>query len=113
MHQSQKGKIFKLLMSFVLLFLMGCTTAPQENSVFIPGYTPLSQNHPKDKAFLVALEKSLQKLGSLIDIYVDTEELNLYREGKRSYPTNYRYTIKANPKISLEDIKGANLALQN
>lgn len=114
MYQSQKGSIFKLLMSFFLLFLIGCTTVPQENAAFIPkGYTPLSQDHPRDKAFLVALENSLQKLGSLVAVYVDTEELNLYRDGKRSYPTNYRYTIKANPKISLEDIKGANLSLQN
>lgn len=112
MHQSQKGKIFQLLMSFFLLFLMGCSTAPQENAVFIPQwYTRLSQNHPKDKAFLSAVENSLQKLGSLVAVYVDTEELSLYRDGKRSFPTNYRYTIKANPKISLEDIKHANLSL--
>lgn len=116
MHQAQKGKIFKLLMSFVLLFLISCTTAPQEqeNAVLIPqGYMPLNQDHPKDKAFLVALENSLKKLGSLIAVYVDTAELNLYRDNKRSYPTNYRYIIKANPKASLEEIKNANLSLQN
>lgn len=111
--QYQKNKNFKLFLSFVLLSLIGCETPAQNNTVFIPqGYVLLNLNHPKDTEFFIAVKNSLKQVGSLIFVYADAEELTLYREGKRPYPTNYSYTIKANPKISLEDIKGANLALQ-
>lgn len=110
-----KNKNFKLFLAVVLLTLIGCETPNQNDDVsnHHQGYTLLNQDNPKDKVFLVALENSLKNLGSLISVYVDTEELNLYREGKRPYPTNYHYIIKANPKISLEEIKSANLSLQD
>ena len=120
-HKSKPGiefmnnKNFKLFLAVVLLALIGCETPNQNHdaSTTHQGYTRLNQDNPKDKVFLVDLENGLKNLGSLISVYVDTEELNLYREGKRPYPTNYRYIIKANPKISLEEIKRANLSLQD
>lgn len=110
-----KNKNFKLFLTVVLLALIGCETPYQNDDASYPhqGYTRLNQDNPKDKVFLVAIENSLKNLGSLISVYVDTEELNSYREDKRPYPTNYLYIIKANPKISLEEIKSANLSLQD
>ncbi len=109
MSKFQKSKNFKFLP--LLLIIFGCEIPNQNKTLDISQkYTRLNPNHPKDKEFLMALENSLKSLGSLISVYVDTEELNLYREGKRPYPTNYRYIIKANPKTSLEEIKQANLS---
>ena len=97
---------------FILVFLLGCETFKQDAMSSTPnGYTQLDQNNLKDKEFYLALKNSLKKVGSLITVYANTNELSLYREGKRPYPTNYRYTIKANTKASLEELKQANLSL--
>ncbi len=99
-----------------LLFctLLSCETTKQNDaSVTTLGYSQLDKNNPKDNEFFQALSKNLEKIGSLITVSANTQELNQYREGKRPYPTNYRYTIQpnSNSKVSLEDIKDANLSL--
>jgi|LakMenE01Jun11ns_1017448.scaffolds.fasta_scaffold9929481_2 hypothetical protein len=107
-HVKEKvGSLFTFLLIFSLL---GCETTKQNNTyVAAQGYTQLDSTNPKDKEFYEALDRSLKKQGSLLSVCADTQELNLYREGKRPYPTNYRYTLKANPRVSLEEIKHANL----
>mgnify|MGYP000113646467 FL=1 len=115
MNKLQKSKNFKLLMLFVLVSLIGCEAPNQNNPAFLPpqGYTPLSQVHPKDKEFFAVIKHNLQNVGSLVAVYANPQELNLYREGKCSYPTNYCYTIKPNSKFTLEEIKQANLYSHN
>lgn len=106
------GNIFGALLFCTLL---GCETAKQNEASVTPlGYSQLDQSNLKDTEFFQALSKNLEKLGSLIAVSADTQELNQYREGKRPYPTNYRYTIQpsSNSKVSLEDIKNANLSLR-
>jgi hypothetical protein len=106
------GNIFGALLFCTLL---SCETTKQNDVSSTPlGYSQLDQNNPKDNEFFQALSNSLKNLGSLVSVTVDTHELNEYREGKRPYPTNYRYTIKpnSNSKVSLENIKLANLALR-
>ncbi len=110
--QHVKAKAGNLFAALVILILLGCETTKQDKAhIVTQGYTQLDLTNPKDKEFYTALEDKLKNLGSLISVYADTEELNFYHEAKRSYPTNYRYTIKANPKISLEEIKHVNLSL--
>jgi|688.fasta_scaffold06787_9 hypothetical protein len=106
------GNIFGALLFCTLL---SCETTKQNDaSVTTLGYSQLDQNNPKDHKFFQALSKSLEKLGFLIAVSAETQELNQYREGKRPYPTNYLYTIKPSPntKVSLEEIKHANLSLR-
>jgi hypothetical protein len=113
MKKFQSIRGFKLMLVSAFLILLGCETTNKKNALgFSQEYTQLDQNNPKDKEFYKTLEKSLKNQGSLISVCADTQELNLYRNGKRPYPTNYRYTLKANQKISLEEIKQANLSLQ-
>ena len=110
MSKFQNGKGFKLVFTSLLLILLGCETPSQNNTYNIAnGYTQLNQHNPKDQVFYMALQRNLQSLGALVYVYVNTEELNLYREGKRPYPTNYLYGIKANSNTSLEMVKQANL----
>jgi hypothetical protein len=106
------GNIFGALLFCTLL---SCETTKQNDaSVTTLGCSQLDQNNPKDNEFFQALSKNLEKLGSLITVSANTQELNQYREGKRLYPTNYLYTIKPSPntKVSLEEIKHANLSLR-
>jgi len=113
--QKFRGTIESLFVALLFVTLFGCETPKQkETSVTPHGYTELDQTNSKDEEFFQALNKNLKNLGALMTVSADTRELNLYREGKRSYPTNYRYTIQqnANSRVSLETIKQANLALQ-
>jgi hypothetical protein len=113
MFQKFRGTIESLFVALLFVTLFGCETPKQKETATTPhGYTELDQTNSKDEEFFQALKKNLKNLGSLMTVSADTKELNLYREGKRSYPTNYRYTIKPNPtsQVSLEDIKQANLS---
>ena len=111
--QRVKAKIGDLFAVLVIFTLLGCETTKQSNAyVAAPEHTQLDHANNKDKEFYEAIEKSLKKQGQLLSVCADTKELNLYREGKHPYPTNYRYTLKANPRISLEEIKQANLSLR-
>lgn len=104
-------KAGNLLFALLTIGLLGCETPKQSYTSTPPqGYTALDKNNAKDQEFYSVLEKSLKKLGSLLSVSANTEELNLYRQGEGPYPTNYRYEIKASPKVSLEEIKQANLS---
>lgn len=114
MKKFQSVKISSLFASLLVLSALGCET-PKKNedfSIAQDDYTQLDQANLKDKEFYEALEKSLSHQGSLLSVWANIKELNLYREGKRPYPTNYRYTLKANPRTSLEEIKRANLNIK-
>jgi hypothetical protein len=107
-----KEKIHRPYIFLLMFTLLGCEVMRQDDSRSVAQeYIQLDQANPKDKRFYEAIEKSLKNRGSLLYVHADAQELNLYREGKRPYPTNYRYTLKANPSISLEEIKDANIAL--
>jgi hypothetical protein len=108
-------KVANFFGALLLCVLLSCETAKQTDALVTPqGYTQLDQNNSKDNEFFQALSKNLEKLGSLVTVSADTQELNHYREGKRPYPSNYRYTIQpnSNSKVSLEEIKHANLSLR-
>lgn len=111
-HVKEKlGTLFPFLLVFTLL---GCQTTNQNNpSLVEQGYTQLDLTNSKDKEFYEEIKKSLKNQGSLISVSADAQELSLYRDDKRPFPTNYRYTLKANPRVSLEDIKQANLKITN
>lgn len=112
MERLQSIRGFRVVFITVFLALLGCEAPNQSHTSLSPGYVQLDQNNPKDKEFFLALKNSLKNLGTLIAVYADSTEVSLYREGKRPYPTNYHYTIKANSKVSLEGLKQANLSLQ-
>ena len=104
-----------LFTALVFFTLIGCEALKQNDAkVTSQKYSQLDQNNSKDNEFFQALSKKLEKLGSLITVSADTQELNQYREGKRTYPTKCRYTIqpKSNSKVSLEDIKNVNLSVR-
>ncbi len=108
-------KVGNFLGAFLFCTLLSCETTKQNDASFTPlEYSQLDQKNPKDNEFFQALSNSLKNLGSLVSVTVVTHELNEYREGKRPYPTNYLYKIKpnSNSKVSLEDIKHANLSLR-
>jgi len=100
-----------ILLSLAIVTLIGCEIN-NHNTIENQSYTQLDHSNAKDQDFYLALEKNLKNLGSVVSVSANTEELNLYRQGKRPYPTNYRYEIKTNPKVSLENIKQANLDLK-
>lgn len=109
-----KKKNCSLFTALAFFILIGCEALKQDSAtVTSQEYSQLDKNNPKDNEFFKKLSKNLENLGSLITVSADTQELNQYREGKRPYPTNYRYTIQpnSNSKVSLEDLKIANLSL--
>jgi hypothetical protein len=102
-----------ILAVLLLLTALGCETPKQGRdlaSLNTESYTKLDLTKLKDKEFFDVLEKGLQNSGSLQSVFVKNEELLLYREGKRPYPTNYRYLLRASPGVSLEKIKQPNSA---
>ena len=92
-----------ILAVLLLLTALGCETPKQGRdlaSLNTESYTKLDLTKLKDKEFFDVLES----------VFVKNEELLLYREGKRPYPTNYRYLLRASPGVSLEKIKQPNSA---
>lgn len=88
---------------FVLFFVLGCETTQQRPD----GLVLLNRLNSKDMEFQNKLRSAVNKFGTLIEVYVDPSELDLYRTDKKQNITNYKYLVKPKPGASLENFADA------